>query len=408
MKRFGIYLKTEYKRAVYLLPSVLQRAAILAVLAGMIVFCALKWINSEGQNRTVQIGYVAGEDTLTQMAVSYVENMESVKNWCRLIPVEEAEGQRMLGEGELAALIVLPEDVVEEILYGGNAPAQLYLSENAEAFGLMFEELAAVGIGLLQTAQAEIYATRALTELFGEGSAALSDMYREIDAFNLNIAMNREQFFRIRSLSVTGSQSLAVYYGGALLTLYLLLSGLFFGPYLKRSMPEQSMLRARRGISFPLQLAGRMLPTMLLLFITLWLPAAAWLFEGVRNVLHPAFTLRGVLLLLLTIGCAAALLQFFYQLSYSAGTAVLTVGVVTLFMGYASGCLLPSALLPVSINRLAFFLPTTYMKSAFSFFFSGDESRFASTAAGLVVSMVFFYMADCLVLHTAEKRRGAA
>ena len=408
MKRFGIWLKTEYKRAVCLLPSVLQKAAILAVLAGMIVFCALKWMGREGQNQVVQIGYVAGEDVLTKMAVTYVENMESVKNWCRLVPVEEEEGERMLGEGELAALIVLPEDVVEEILYGGNAPAQLYLSENTEAFGLMFEELAAAGIGLLQTAQAEIYATRTLTELFGEGSAALSDMYMQIDAFNLNIAMNREQFFRIRSLSVTGNQSFAVYYAGALLTLYLLLSGLFFGPYLKRSVPEQSMLFTRRGISFPMQFAGRMLPTMLLLFITLILPAAAWLFPGVRNMLHPALSWKGALLILLSLGCAAAILQFFYQLAYSAGTAVLIVGIATLFMGYVSGCLLPSALLPVSMNRLAVFLPTTYLKSAFSFFFSGDESRFASTAVGLVLSMLFFYMAGCLVLIVGEKRRGAA
>lgn len=408
MKQLGSWLKTEYKRAVCLLPSVLQKAAVLAVLAGMIAFCVQKWISSEGKSQIVQIGYVAGEDTLTQMAVSYVENMESVKNWCRLVPVKEAEGERMLTEGELTALIVLPEDVVEEILYGGNAPAQLYLSENAEAFGLMFEELAAAGISLLQTAQAEIYATRALTELFGEGSAALSDMYTEIDLFNLNIAMNREQFFRIRSLSVTGNQSFAVYYAGALLTLYLLLSGLFFGPYLKRSVPEQSMLSTRRGISFPLQLAGRMLPTMLLLFITLILPAAAWLFPGVRNMLHPALSWKGALLILLSLGCAAAILQFFYQLSYSAGTAVLIVGISTLFMGYVSGCLLPSALLPGSMNRLAYFLPTTYMKSAFSFIFSGDESRFVSTSVGLTVSMVCFFLAGCMVMKITEKRRSAS
>lgn len=407
MVRYGKWLKTEYRRAVYVLPSILKKAVVLAIVAGMIAFCVQKWISGAGQNQIVQIGYVAAEDTLTQMAVSYVEEMESVKNWCRLVKVEKAEGERMLEEGELAALIVLPENVVEEILYGGNAPAQLYLSENAETFGLMFEELAASAIGLLQTAQAEIYATHALTELFGEGRAALSDMYGEIDAFNLEVTMNREQYFRIRSLSVTGNQSFAVYYAGALLTLYLLLSGLFFGPYLKRSMSEQHRLSVRGGITLPLQLAGRILPTMLLLLITLCIPAALWLFPGVRYMLQPVFTLKGVILLLLVLGCAAALLQLLYQLAYSAGTAVLIVGIVTLFMGYASGCLLPSALLPESINRLAVFLPTTYIKSTFSLLFSGDESRFGTAAVGLALSMVFFYLAGCLVMRAAEKRRGA-
>lgn len=407
MVRFGSWLKTEYKRAVYLLPSIFKKVVVLAILAGMIAFGVQKWISGEGRNQLVQIGYVAAEDALTQMAVSYVEDMESVKNWCRLVPVEKEEGERMLEAGELAALIVLPENVMEEILYGGNAPAQLYLSENAETFGLMFEELAASAIGLLQTAQAEIYATHALTELFGEGSMELSNMYREIDSFNLEITMNREQYFRIRSLSVTGSQSFAVYYAGALLTLYLLLSGLFFGPYLKRSMPEQNMLSARRGIRFSLQLAGRILPTMLLLLITLCIPAAFWLLPEVRHTLQPVFTLKGVVLLLLMLGCVAALLQLLYQLAYSPGTAVLILGVTTLFMGYVSGCILPSSLLPNSINRLAFFLPTTYIKSAFSFFFSGDDSRFATVAAGLAVSMVLCYIAGCLATWKTQKRRGA-
>ncbi len=220
MKEIWIWLKTEYKRAALKLPAALGRAVILLVVVGMIAFCAQKQRSASANKAPVQIGYASEENALIRLAVSYVENMEAVKGLCRFVPVEEEEGKRLLQEGELAALLVLPENMIEGILGGSNEPASLYLTENPSPEGLVFEEFAGAATGLLQTAQAEIYAMHALTEYFQAESSGLAQAYQEIDAFNLGIVMEREQYFKFRRLSETGNTGFAVYYASAFFTLY--------------------------------------------------------------------------------------------------------------------------------------------------------------------------------------------
>lgn len=406
MKRFCIWLKTEYKRAVFLLPSLLKRAVLVLLGIGLLLFCAQKWMETENGGSMIQVGYTADDNPLTDLAVSYVENMESVRSFCRLLPVTEEAGKEKLRQGELTALIVLPEHAVEGILDGENIPGRLYLSEQAKPLGVLFEELAEAGVGLLQTAQAEIYASDSLTEKFGEGREALAGMYREIDAFNLNLVMNREEYFRRRSLSPTGNQSLAVYYGSALLTLWLLGSGLFFGAYLKRDIREQTMLLFRRRIPLWAQLAGRSLVTVLLLCFMGGLTALLLLLPGIRENLRPIWSLQACGLLLLGLCCGAAFLQLLYLLADSPAAAVLLLGTAVLFMGYVSGCFLPSALLPEVVEKLAFLSPASYLKEVFVLLFTGNLENAGRTAAGLTVFTGLFYLAGCAVSQVQKRRRA--
>lgn len=358
----------------------------------MIAFCALQWISHKGTGEKIQIGYVAEEDRLTDLAVSYVENMEAVKDWCSLLRVSESEGKRLLAEGELTALLVLPENVVEEILTGSNAPASLYLSGQVEPLGLLFEELADAAVGLLQTAQAEIYATHALTQTYACGQQALQEMYEDIDRFNLRLAMNREQYFQIKTLSATGSAGPAVYYASALFTVYLLLAGMFLVSYLWRSPMEQVMLAKRAGISPAAQLGGRLLVAVGLLVMLLLLPGMLWLIPAVRQQLPMVFSLQGLLLLFLSLCCLAGWFQCICLLAGSRRMALLPIGLSAMFMGYVSGCFLPAALLPQAVGRIALFFPSTYIKETFTLLFTGNREAFFRTAAVLSAWTVLLWL----------------
>ncbi len=393
MKRYFYWLKTEYKRAAACLPLMLAKAAIFIILIGMVAFCAVKFLPGRMEEQPVSIGYAAPEDGMTQLAVSFVENMESVKDWCRLIRVGEKEGLNMLAEGKLAALLVLPDNVVEGILSGSNEPAKLYLSKEASPMGLVFEELAGAGTGLLRTAQAEIYATHELAGLYGTGQQALDRMYSEIDRCNLKLVMEREQYFRIKKLSATGSEGWAVYYGSAFFTLYLLFAGLLFGKYNRRSRTEQDMLAKRAGIPMGVQAAGRMAVSAGMLCIALLFMGVFWIADGMRHFLPVSFTAKSLLLIILAFFCTAAWQQLIYRLTENHRTAVLVMGISALFMGYVSGCFLPTALLPRIVERIAGFMPSTYIKRTFSMVFSGRTERFAGTAAALAVFCLLFWLA---------------
>lgn len=375
-------------------------------LVGMIAFYAQKMRFASGDREQVQIGYAAEESPLIRMAVSYVENMEAVKGLCRFVPVAEEEGKALLAEGELAALLVLPENMIEGILSGSNEPAGLYLAENPSPTGLVFEELANAATGLLAVAQAEIYAAHALTEYFYVEPYGLEQMYQELDTFNLGIVTEREQYFRFRQLSETGNTGFAVYYAGAFFTVYLLVAGMFLGGLLKRDGEEMLLLQKRGGISYAAQFLGRSFITTGCLLLLLLVTGILWFSGGVREAVRISWSLQGMLLVVPAVLCVAFWLQFIYLLAESARSAILPAGFAAVFMCYISGCFVPSAILPKVVNQLAVVMPTTYIKAAFTTVFSGSGTAFGKTAAILCLFSGVFWLCSLLAARFGSRQRG--
>lgn len=395
MKRYLFWLKIECKRAAALLPGILVKAIVLVLTISMIAFCAGKVFFSQEEEKQISIGFVADDNALTDMLLMFIENMESVKKWCDLVPVTEEEGLAMLEQGELLGLAVLPENVVEEIISGRNEPAKLYLSEDLAPLGMVFDELASAAVRLLQVAQAQIYAAYDLAEEWNVSSSELSEMCNKINLLNLQIALSRESFFETTQLSVTGQDSFMTYYGGALLTLYLLFAGLFFGKYIKRSSLEQEMLEKRMGISKSAQLFGRILVTVALLFVVLLLPLPLLICAHGSGILRITLSVQSICLLVLVLFCIAAMLQLIYMISDNHRFAVLLVGMNGVIMGYLTGCFLPTPLLPRIVERISVFLPVYYIKYAVTMLFATRDGVFLQT-------VLYLFLWSCLLFTGAR------
>lgn len=399
-----------------MLPALWIKAVILAVVAGVIAFCGQKI--SAGKNREpLLIGYTAAEDRMTEMAVSFVENMESVKNWCELVPVTETEGMDRLKDGSLAALIVLPDDVLQGILDGSNRPATLYIAGEQSASGMIFEELARAGVGMLCTAQAEIYAAGDLVREYGGAvqdaqlqacAVDLDELYRQIDSYNLSIVLKREQYFKERTLSATGNEGTAVYFGSVLCTLYLLTAGLFLLPYLSRKQEEQLWFSGRLGISAAVQCAGKSLIAFLLWTAQLVPLFLLWmLFRNRLPVLWAGFSgigevLAGGLFLLLWVQLAA-------MWSEKRRVALMCAGLLAIVFSYFAGCFVPPALMPKAAESLSAFLPGTLIRNGFVRLFSGRISSSAMLWKNLICGVFAggLYVAFCtLRLHALRGGRG--
>lgn len=116
---------------------------------------------------------------------------------------------------------------MEGILSGNNVQAKLYLADKTDLQGLVLETLLQAGVGSLQTAQGEIYTISRLAGIYGLDGEQIQSMYNDVDAANLKLYLNREQYFRTRRLSRTENEGAVNYYGSSLLALYFLLTGLF-------------------------------------------------------------------------------------------------------------------------------------------------------------------------------------
>lgn len=416
-----------------MLPSILRRAMILAAVcltaAGVIAFCAGVLQKHSDEDYRLKIGYTAEESQLTTLAVSYVQNMESVRSLCSLEAVTEQEGKQLLENGELSALIVLPEDVINEILSGSNAPAVLYLPEGRSSVvsggglsavgGMLFEELASTGMGMLGTAQAEIYASGAiLQELSAEyGSEVFEDgflqsMYDDINRFNLEAAAGREKLFRGKTLSLTENDTYVVYYGSALFAVYMMLAGLFFGKFCKRSSLQQTMADRRVGVGYAAQLATRCLAGCALMFVVLLLPFLALsvlnLMSQAGSVLAVEVTWQGLVSLLLIMSFMTVYFMMIYQMVEKRGSALVVIGILAVLQAYLSGCLIPSVLLPGAVVSVGKFLPAALVKKGFTILFTGDTEAFFDVATGLCAWGMCLFAVTVLSMHIGERSRSAA
>lgn len=431
MKKNKIWLQTEYKRAAVMLPSILKRAVALAAVcllaAGVTFFCAGALIDHGDREPKLKVGYTAEENQITALAVAYVQSMESIKSLCSLEAVTEQEGRRLLKDGELSALIVLPGDVINEILSGSNTPATLYLPENRDGAssgglgavgGILFEELASAGIGMLGTAQAEIYASGAiLRELSAEyGQEAFEDgflqsMYDEINRFNLQAAAGREKLFRKKTLSLTENDTYVIYYGSALFTIYVMLAGLFLGKFCKRSGLQQTMADRRVGVGYAAQLAARCLAGCALMFAVVLLPFLAVFLLGlvppVGSVLTVRATWQGFVSLFFIIGFMTVYFMMIYQIAERRESALVVTGILAVLQAYLSGCLVPSVLLPKAVAAVGRLLPAAMVKKGFTILFTGDVQSFSYVAAGLCAWGVCLFWGTVLSMRIGGKNQTA-
>lgn len=411
----------EYKRAAVMLPLILRRAMILTAIclmaASMIAFCATTLRTKDNESAKLKIGYTAEENIVTNLAVSYVQNMESIQSICDLEAVTEQEGKELLRSGALSALIVLPTDVINEILSGSNTPATLYLPQKSSkvifsgglrAVGeILFEEIVTAGMGMLGTAQAEIYAVESILE--GLSPEALQLLYDDINQFNLRTVTGREKLFRTNTLSLTENDTYVVYYGSAFLTVYALFAGLFFGVFCKRSSLQQTMVDKRIGLGYAVQFTARCLAGFMLMAVTLLLPF------GVLMVVLPRLdkfltihlTLPGIFVIILITFFMTMYFMMLYQLIEKRESALVVIGTLAVLQAYLSGCLIPSVLLPRTMASIGKLLPAAMIKKGFTILITGETQALQNVVIGLVFWGLLFFVVSIWSMQIGGKGQPA-
>lgn len=398
------WLKTEWKRAVILLPAIWKRAALLVLIlglaAGMAAFCFAAAGRTQDDS-LMRVGYAAPDNALTDMAVSYVQEMESVKALCDIERVTEEEGFRLLQEGALAAFVVLPNDIVKEIISGQNTPVTVYLSAgNASGNGtygslkgLLFQELAESAVGMLETAQAEIYAVQyVLGDVFYKDGNLVQTLYDGINRFNLGAAAGREKLFRTKMISATENDTYVIYYGSALLAVYVLLAGIFFGEFFCHGEAWCNIIEKRLHVSRTWQVVCSFLAGLLPMTVTLLLPFMALVLPPVREHLSVTLSLRAVGLLLLAAFFGVLYFMLIYKAFGEKRRALLLIGVSALVQGYLAGCIVPSALLPDLAYGVGKYFPAAFLKAAFTVALSGDVQKLSGAVWGLFVWCTVFFI----------------
>lgn len=400
------YLYLEIKKTIKIFPRMLFQAILLMALIGVIAFCGAKTMERDPLAVNVDIGVVVREDNaMTHMALGYVQNMESVTQICHFVQVAEEEGFRQLERGEIAALIVLPEQLVEGIMNGINPTVDIVFPKDVRLEAMLLRELTESGAGLLRVAQAQIYGVIDTAAEYGL-TDQLSVMEMEIDSYNLAFALDRLAMYDEETVSVTGRMSLLQYYVSSGMVLFLLLSGMAVYPVMQQEpfVFRKQLARQKVGMLWQyfckwlcgLICIGLITGVMWVLFriVGIFAPEAV---EDLSSALisgrnrSPVGIQMGMILSMLIV--VTALVNMIYNMAGSRTGSILLIFLISVIMVYLSGGFIPSLLMPKTMQAVGGRLPTAYLIRAFGGLLVGyGDGVLGQCVAGMCAYTVVFGM----------------
>lgn len=353
-----VFWKLEWKRACRRLPQVLAGAAVLVFLAASVVSLAGNLLYGETASGRITVGIVMPrEDLLAEKVIEMIESLDSVNSMCDFLYLEQEDAEEKLENGELFAVMEIPEQMVEGIMDGTNPPVRVLVPGQSGVETKIFQELTEAGAAILGSAQAGIYAGGELCRSYGL-EAAIPQMEQELNRIFLGYSLPREDYFRYIQVSATGDLDPFTFYGVSAYVLFLLLSAIPASAYL---LPWNRVMKQKlrmAGIGSVERTAARAAGLGSLYLAVTAAGAVAAGLMGEAGALELLLLIAAVVLVCLA---AAALTVFLYQAAGTLlGGGILLFLVVTV-QHFLAGGFLPLVFLPSSVRSLAPVLPSSVL-----------------------------------------------
>lgn len=379
MKNTIILWRLELKRTIKLMPAMLLEAVLLLVVLAAIAFGVGKMLYQDSSIVQINVAIVEGEENpLTDLVINYVQGMESISKSCQFIIVTEEEGFSMLQEGKAAALLYLPDGMVEGIMNGNNVPVQVFFPKDAGIESALLKELTDAGVQMLRVAQAQIYGIYDTAKAYG-ALDSLAVLEADIDMYNLAFALDRLALFQTQNLSAAGSLTVLQYSVASYATFFLMLLGMACYPIMQ---PYSNALRGqlkRHKIGVGQQcfckwLCG--LCSMIISSLFFWFITKGILAVLGHSAWMPKMGVRQIGTVVMVLLCIATLIFMIFQIVGSGTAAILILFFLSTVMIYFSGGILPSVFLPQTVQSIGKLLPTTYLiEAAGSLYLDGIRGK---------------------------------
>ncbi len=363
------YFQIRCKQLIRLLPWILA-AALLLLIAGALAGTAAVRQNAEGsdhQKYTIAL-CGAGEDPLLQLGITALKSLDETRFSVQILEMEEPEARQALKSGQIGGYVVIPEGFLESAL-GGNVHTLRFVTaqEGTAVEALFRDEITDVISQILLTAQRASYGAYYAFYENGMEDQALSAL-NELCIEYVFLALDRAQAHELQVLGFGSGLALGEYLICGLSVLLIFLLCLSFAPMLVQKDVSLGRMLAARGCHAAAQ-AG-------IDFVCMQL--------GLGAVLGAVFLLMGTFEISLPFAwyqilpvsfLAAAIGLLLNSLARELISAVLVQFFVTVSMCFVSGCMYPVFFFPVSVQRLAAWLPTGLCREYLAVCVTGEMTR---------------------------------
>lgn len=413
MKRLVSYFGMQMKRMLRLLPVLLAAVAVTFAVLGV---CAALLLHNagtaEGKHR-FRIGMVGNSsDSYLGFGISVVQAMDDSRFMVELVPMEEEEALSSFRRGELSACVMVPEGLLDSIVYGRNDALITYLSSEGQKGleSILGEELADIVSILVTRSQSAIFGMQQILQDHGRGAeaAALTD---QMNLKLFDVVLNRTGLYTLEELGVSGGLSAIGYYLGAFLVFFLLLLGIHGSPLLVRRSSALPELMKSRGVGVPCQILGEYTA-----FACMNLICFAVAFLALGIVLSGGFIdiqewnglgtepLKALFGMILPVALMLSAMQFWlYELVTGVVGSLICQFVCSMSMAYLAGVFYPSNFFPETMRTLGQLLPAG---AAMRYVQGGIRGELSPGTAAAVCFYLFLFLGLSVLTRSLRVEKG--
>lgn len=406
MKLSQMQRRIEMKRAMYILPQYFIGTLLLSLLIALLALCGTMMGRKTEEQSEVKIALVLNDNVeLSTLGLELLEGAKSTSNLCSFSTVTEEEAMEGLSQGIYHGAVIFPDRFVDDVTSEEKAEANVYVPRFGNSFNdAILQGLTDAGGILLVAAETGMNGVRNYCYKYEVDKQVRWQLVDGVSSLIAEYSMSREETFVKDTASGTGAATAVQYYFCAAIVLLLLLGGISCGTLLKGDTKayQNQLIHHRIG---PLRQMFIKYTAVISLFTVLY--TVVFVGIGCGQLFAPGliFKLFGIgtkkeLLFWFVSGLpgvflAAAIVVFVYAFAANQIGGILLLFLLSILMGYASGCLAPSAFLPGTLREIGDVLPTAVM---FSMLRNGVRQLWDfRVLLLLIVHTVFWLGLSCLV-----------
>lgn len=243
----------------------------------------------------ITLAIVGPEDSsVAEEAEKLLSTMRDVGQYCEVRAMSRQEALDSLEQGQITAIMVLPEGFVSGVIYGTNPDIELIVPDDRPFEALLTLWLGQSASDMLSAVQSGIYAVIDQYNASPDSELESGEVIAQINMRYINWTLNRQGMFRVSSVSATELLPVGLHYALSLLAYLMLAVVPFFTPVFScKWLNAQRRCRcAKRGwigfylcgvgacfaVMFSLLAAAQMLLVKGNLAMTLWASVTGGLF----------------------------------------------------------------------------------------------------------------------------------
>ena len=217
---------------------------VVAAFVMMTVFLCLalnanSFIYSDDRSEPLSIGIVMSADSkFAQMAYNTISDMDSYRSSCVFTEFSDKDtALSRLSDGDLFAVIYVPDNIISDIMDGTNTPVEVYYSDNRSIDTFVLNDLFRSTSSMLGISQAAIYSVQAIGRNMELPEDIQDTLSNDVNAMFMTKVLDRTANFTVDKINATRTANTTDFYISAAVLLMMMLCSVVFFPFLLDLQP---------------------------------------------------------------------------------------------------------------------------------------------------------------------------